>query len=1273
MVRKRIRKILSGGAVVFIVLLSTLDVGHAQFGGAKVTYTIQGSTGVPGVTMSGFPSQDGKTVVTDQNGFYSAVVDFGWSGTVKPAKEGWEFEPDSRIYQRVTSNMDNENYTPSEITYTISGRVTGPDGPMSGVQMSGLPGGPITGTDGTYSATVPYGWSETFKPVKEGYTFSPPDKGFGPIRSDQVQNFSASAIQLLITGTVGVPGVKMNGLPGNVVSGANGVFSTKVDYNWTGTITPEKEGYVFEPAEQQYVDIITDQTNQNFNAKMLTYTVSGSAGMAGVEMKGLPGNPYTDQNGFFSVQVEHGFSNTVTPTKEGYEFDPATYILADVKSDRTNITFVPEMIKVTISGSIAGLEGVQMIGLPDNPLTDKDGKYSVTVEWGWSGTVTPFKEGYKFTPESKPYPPVTEDMTNQNYTYSKVTYTITGNAQISGVTMKGFPGRAVVTDASGSYTATVEHGWSGTVTPVKEGYEFEPSSIQFTDVQGPQSGQDFMGSLLQRKISGMVRTSKGQPVEGVNVVANNNGGQATTDSTGKFEIVVGYGWSGTITPFKEGYTFSPPAKTISRITVDQMNQTFIAKPEMFTVTGEVKINGVPIEGVLITASDGSGAPITATTDRQGKYAFQVPYGWTGEITPTKEGINFTPPSVPLIDVKTNIVNGQPVAPSEPPETATPRVEPGPTTPDTTAVRPGPGPTVEPPGIVVPGGPGPEVTTPGPNVPDAVRPTSPEDEKMTELQKQIDDLKAALAGRGTVAGPNAPGAVDATGMPLITNAWFDNELALDVLPAISEQAGIPIIADEGVGGLIRLTLKNEPLERALELVLAGTPYTYKKRNGYYLVAQAGITNDKFPIFSETRRVRLNYVTAQAAVDLLSTAFKPYVQAETATPEPRLAPGATTYTSELPKTYTVLVTAPPALMERIVEDLRMIDQMPSQVLLKARIVAMSRTDLLNLGIEWGWPTMQLGIFGNDLYGGGDVGDDFGGEIPWGIQMGYTPDLTFTNALQLALNLLTVNGEATIRAEPQVLALDGEQATMRVVNEEYFFLTADFGDNAQQFYLNSQLEIIESGTTLTITPHIVEGDRIVLKISVEVSDSIPAGRENDLPIVTRRTADNTVTVQNGGTVALAGLSQEKSATTHKRTPGLSNIPLLGNLFNNQDDQTTSREVAVFVTAHILPNNQYDSAASSIPRAAPPAPTGSPVYSLPPMELERASPRVEPRPYRPMDRSLNETTVDPRYNPPADSIRSARPVYPQYNPPAPNSVPRMRLPGSFKDELGQELNRNR
>jgi type II secretory pathway component GspD/PulD (secretin) len=93
------------------------------------------------------------------------------------------------------------------------------------------------------------------------------------------------------------------------------------------------------------------------------------------------------------------------------------------------------------------------------------------------------------------------------------------------------------------------------------------------------------------------------------------------------------------------------------------------------------------------------------------------------------------------------------------------------------------------------------------------------------------------------------------------------------------------------------------------------------------------------------------------------------------------------------------------------LKQIDRPLSQILLDARVVVMEKGDLLNLGVEWGWPKIQAGMFSSDHYGRGEPTADFGGEGPWGIQIGYTPDALFTNALELTLNLLAQNGEATI----------------------------------------------------------------------------------------------------------------------------------------------------------------------------------------------------------------------------------------------------------------------
>jgi type II secretory pathway component GspD/PulD (secretin) len=74
--------------------------------------------------------------------------------------------------------------------------------------------------------------------------------------------------------------------------------------------------------------------------------------------------------------------------------------------------------------------------------------------------------------------------------------------------------------------------------------------------------------------------------------------------------------------------------------------------------------------------------------------------------------------------------------------------------------------------------------------------------------------------------------------------------------------------------------------------------------------------------------------------------------------------------------------------------------------------------------------------------------------------------------------------------------------------------------------------------------------------------------LPVVTRRITNNTVTVKDGGTVAIAGLTENRKQTAESKVPGLSALPIVGKaLFTNNDDNKSSREIAVFVTARLVP----------------------------------------------------------------------------------------------------------
>jgi photosystem II stability/assembly factor-like uncharacterized protein len=70
-------------------------------------------------------------------------------------------------------------------------------------------------------------------------------------------------------------------------------------------------------------------------------------------------------------------------------------------------------------------------------------------------------------------------------------------AGLAGVTLNGLPGNPA-TDASGAYTANVDHGWSGTVTATKAGYTFSPPSRTYTSVTSAQASQDYSATALRK-------------------------------------------------------------------------------------------------------------------------------------------------------------------------------------------------------------------------------------------------------------------------------------------------------------------------------------------------------------------------------------------------------------------------------------------------------------------------------------------------------------------------------------------------------------------------------------------------------------------------------------------------------------------------------------------------------------------------------------------------------------------------------------------------------
>ncbi len=605
------------------------------------TYTISGTVtpATAGVVINGLPGNP----VTAADGTYSATVDYGFDGTATPTLAGYTFVPATRVYTDVSANQTAQDYAATLNTYTISGAVAPV---LAGVVINGLPGNPVTAADGTYSATVDYGFDGTATPTLAGYTFVPATRVYTDVSANQTaQDYAATLNTYTISGAVApvLAGVVINGLPGNPVTAADGTYSATVDYGFDGTATPTLAGYTFVPATRVYTDVSANQTAQDYAATLNSYTISGAVtpAMAGVVINGLPGNPVTAADGTYSATANYGFDGTATPTLAGYTFVPATRVYTDVAANMTAQDYAATLNTFTISGTVTpALAGVVINGLPGNPMTAADGTYTATVDYGFDGTATPTLAGYTFVPATRVYTDVAANTTSQDYAATLNTFTISGTVTpaLAGVVINGLPGNPV-TAADGTYTATVDYGFDGTATPTLAGYTFVPATRVYTDVSANQTAQDYAATLNTFTISGMVTPA----IAGVAI--NGLPGNPVTAADGTYAATVDYGFDGTATPTLAGYTFVPAIRVYADVAANMTAQDYAATINTYTISGTVT---PAMAGVVINGLPGN--PVTAA---DGTYAATVDYGFDGTATPTLAGYTFFPASTTYSDVTSN--------------------------------------------------------------------------------------------------------------------------------------------------------------------------------------------------------------------------------------------------------------------------------------------------------------------------------------------------------------------------------------------------------------------------------------------------------------------------------------------------------------------------------------------------------------------------------------------------------------------------------------------
>lgn len=199
-------------------------------------------------------------------------------------------------------------------------------------------------------------------------------------------------------------------------------------------------------------------------------------------------------------------------------------------------------------------------------------------------------------------------------------------------------------------------------------------------------------------------------------------------------------------------------------------------------------------------------------------------------------------------------------------------------------------------------------------------------------------------------------------------------------------------------------------------------------------------------------------------------------------------------------------------------------------------------------------------------------------------------------IAINALEQHTGTDLMTAPRVTVLAGKPASI-VVAQQFIYPT-EYGDVEAEISTSDtggsaigitpgtpqNFETESIGVTLEVTPNVENDNSITLKLNPRVSQfegfveyggsaigiaedtvvEVPSGFF--MPIFSVREVNTEVTIFDGATVVLGGLTRDEIITIDDKVPVLGDVPLLGRLFKNKGETRQKRNLLIFVSANLI-----------------------------------------------------------------------------------------------------------
>ncbi len=435
--------------------------------------------------------------------------------------------------------------------------------------------------------------------------------------------------------------------------------------------------------------------------------------------------------------------------------------------------------------------------------------------------------------------------------------------------------------------------------------------------------------------------------------------------------------------------------------------------------------------------------------------------------------------------------------------------------------------------------------------------------------------------------------------------------LDVLKLLSQKSGLNFVAGRNVTGRVTIFAKDVDVWEAFERIVSANDLAYERRGALVNIMTARdyelLYGQKFQERKESRVYSLKFAKAaqlatalnqlkstlgRVVVDEASNTIilndvperleemqRLVVQLDRQT-ETRiyslnyadveklkeklqdfLTPGVGTFNVDA-RTSKVVVTDLKEAMPKIERVILALDEQEGEVLIEAKIIKVELTDDQSLGIDWqrvfgGLDTKVRSNFRvlSDVIGGTATGA--------ALKLLAGPE----NENQVIIEALKKYGTVETISNPRITVSNKQEAKILVGTKEAFVTVTTTVPATGAVVSSPEIQFVDVGTKLFVTPDIKRDGNIQLKIRPEVSSAkIEIFGSNRIPIVSTTEAETNVLVKSGSTLVIGGLIENKAENTRSQVPGLGDLPVVGAAFGSRVKTSKKTELVVFLTPQIL-----------------------------------------------------------------------------------------------------------